>query len=360
MSTLLLWIRRSFSWAMAVVSLAAVGCGYAERVLDGAHSVVDPRRAFPEYAPDAESWQFSPCEGWADPAAKRYAMGSLFTAELPPAGGWSWVRTEDASLWVYKPSHSSVPSAALLVEEMGLLTQAESGAALRAFQGRVDQRLSSPLARLPWTFRDLPKAAEGPEGYPGSPDSASAGASPGPAPASTSSPAATIDPSLSKAQAGAGVDDSQSTDRASDLARNAPAALAAGYSSKRDSFTGWRWIGRCDSSESGSADSERRPLLRISRSRGTWRLPAAAAPVSAFALMGTVTLPNRVDQGAYWVLICTEEPTCEVAPVLARMLGSLRLASAAPATGNTKNWESGTPAEVGSWEDLLASVGIAK
>jgi len=340
----------------AALVLFAGGCRYVDQLLDEPEPTVDPRQVFPGFEASTRStdannptstgpWDFSPCEGWSA-AGSRLRLGDLFTAELPRGEGWARVEGGRATILVHYPSGSSKPSAFLYAER---IDAGGLGTALQRFHGRVDQRLKPfvPLQRPTTTAPPAPSAPpQSDAGGSESPEDPGAGEDPADGPSFPEEPTSTdstspdgISPGGTEAEIGS--DDGAVPGALTQAAETAAAlaTLEVGYTSEEGSFTGWRWIGVCASPEKeageeadGTAtepDTAIRPFLRLSRSRGSWRLQPGAQPVPAFLILATVTLPDRRNYGIHLAIVCTETPQGQDAPALARLLGSIRVAPGA-------------------------------
>lgn len=333
------------SWVALV--LFAGGCRYVDKLLNEPEPTVDPRQVFPafEAAGSAQSsgssspgpWDFPPCDGWSTPG-DRLRLGEIFTAELPPGEGWARAEGGRATILVRYLPGSSTPSAFLYAERIDVA--GGLGTALLRFHERVDQRLQAGVPRQPPAVTAPPSPADQvsenggiePPNDPGTGDPASLPGDEGPTDESSS-----VEEPLPR-----------STETMAALA-----TVAVGYTSEEWSFTGWRWIGECappeKEAEEGAEsvavepDTAIKPFLRLSRSRGIWRLQPGAQPVPAFLILGTVTLPDRRNYGVHLAIVCTETFQGQDAPALARLLGSIRVA---PGAG-------GPPAGAGWGSDAL-------
>jgi len=333
--------------AWAALAFLAGGCRYVDELLEAPELAVDPRQVFPGFTASTDSansaivtgsWDFPPCAGWNDEAGGRLRLGDLFTAELPRGEGWAAAEGGRATIVVRYPSGSSLPSAYLYAER---IDAGGLGTALQQFHARIDRRLKEwpdflrPMASALPPPPDLHESGSDD----GEPPKDPAAAEPAPPEGPATEEPVPID-STASAEVPAGAGDGAVTQAPNPAAL---ASLAVGYASEEGSFSGWRWIGVCTppQEETGETtdravpepDAAAKPFLRLSRSRGSWRLQPGAQPVPAFLALATVTLPERRDYGVHLAIVCSESPQCHDAPALARLLGSIRVASGTAAAG---------------------------
>ncbi len=371
-------------WAALVLF---AGCRYVDKLLDEPEPAVDPRQVFPAFDASRSTssssvglWDFPPCAGGGAADSGRLRLGDLFTADLPQGEGWARVEGGRATILVRYAPGSSIPSAFLYSER---IDAGGLGTALLRFHGRVDQRLKA--LRRPTTTAAPPPPATTPEsenggsappGDPGAgepedpaagePAALPPGEGPTDGPPSAGEPTSMDSTTFGGVSSGEGIaSDAGAVPGALTQAAETAAALATlavGYASEEGSFTGWRWIGVCAPPEeeagegAGSTatepDTAIKPFLRLSRSRGSWRLQPGAQPVPALLILATVTLPDRRNYGAHLAIVCTETPQCQDAPALARLLGSIRVAPGAGGPAGD-DWASDTLRE------LAEEVGIS-
>jgi len=236
-------------------------------------------------------------------SVQRIALGGGLTAELPQRQqGWNWSRNGDLTL----VAHGEAADTLIYTQSFPDLARRRPSAALNRFYLGVDRRLAST-----WIG------------------------------------GAELAPLVTRAAAGLPMSPSQIR-RAMELSLTPSLGRGLGYTSDRDSFTGWRWLGR----NAGGT------YLRLGRTTGTWGaqdpLPEAveellglladgspdlagllwdapqpaAAPGRAWMVVGSAQRDDG--SGVHLAVLCRLRPRCTTAPDLARFLDSVAPAAGEP------------------------------
>jgi hypothetical protein len=324
--------RRQTPWARLALAAALflAGCGEpgARRQLPFPHVV--PAAVFPELAQSEKKPEPAPA---ADSPVQSVPLGGGLLGELPAGDAWRWGGDPTAVLVTHQ-SGGVNPDALIYVETFHAADLRERPSAeLHRFRATVDPEETVADG---WMGEDpIVRAVAGQTG-------------------------------LQPLEAG----------RLVRLLESRTAGRGLGFHPARDSFSGWKWVGR----NAGGA------TLRLARSEGTWAAPLGLparlrpalrrladgntplAPVARWAMEAEGSAPasrsgnpavliigsatdRREVTGVHLAVICGQSPGCPVAEDLARFLDSIQPAD----TGRLERLQASAPALL---EDLAREAGI--